>query len=92
MIRLVQKYLSSIPPVFIDGSLYALIAWFTFNQSYLSGDEAAKYIEPETKFWLNWIVGSGATIFAAIKMFRSTVFAEHQTKKKEDDTKVFTKE
>lgn len=78
MIKALQKYLYSLPPVFIDGILYAMIAWFTFNQSYLGGDEAAKWIEPETKFWINWVIGSGATVFAAIKMFRSTTFAEHQ--------------
>ena len=78
MILAFQKYLASISPVFIDGTLYALIAWFTFNQSYLGGDEAAKYIEPETKFWLNWVIGSSASLFAAIKMFRSTTYAEHQ--------------
>ena len=82
MIAYIQRYLSSIPPVFIDGMLYAMIAWFTFNQSYLSGDEAAKYIPAEVKFWLNWVIGSGASLFAAIKMFRSTVFADHQAKKK----------
>lgn len=92
MIAFIQKYFASIPSVFIDGALYALIAWFTFNQAYFGGDEASKYIEPETKFWLNWSIGSGASLFAAIKMFRSTVFAEHKTKKKEDDTKVFIKQ
>ncbi len=86
MLASIQKYLASLPPVFIDGTLYALIAWFTFNQSYLGGDEAAKYIEPEFKFWLNWIVGSGATVFAAIKMFRSTTFSEHKEEEKKKST------
>lgn len=86
MIKAFQKYLYSLPPVFIDGILYAMIAWFTFNQSYLGGDEAAKWIEPETKFWINWMIGSGATIFAAIKMFRSTTFAEHQAQKPKTPT------
>jgi len=67
--------------VFIDGLLYALIAWFTFNQAYFGGDEAAKYIEPMTKFWLNWVIGSGASLVASIKMYRSTAFAKHQAKK-----------
>ncbi len=81
MIKAFQKYLYSLPPVFIDGVLYVMIAWFMFNQSYLGGDEAAKWIEPEVKFWINWLIGSGATIFASIKMFRSTTFAEHQAQK-----------
>jgi len=77
MIAAIQKYFTSVPPMFIDGALYALIAWFTFNQAYFGGDEAAKYIEPETKFWLNWVIGSSASLFAAIKMFRSTSYSEH---------------
>jgi hypothetical protein len=81
MIAFLHKYFSNIPAVFIDGTLYALIAWFTFNQSYLSGDESAKWIEPGTKFWLNWAIGSGATVFAAIKMFRSTAYADHKSDK-----------
>lgn len=93
MIAYLQRYLSSVPPVFIDGMLYALIAWFTFNQSYLGGDEAAKFISPEAKFWINWVIGSGATIFASIKMFRNSTFAQHQEQKKQKsgETTIFTK-
>ncbi len=86
MILAIQKYLASISPVFIDGTLYVLIAWFTFNQSYLGGDEAAKYVDASVKFWMNWVIGSGATVFAATKMFRSTTYAEHQSQKKSQTT------
>lgn len=86
MIRFVQQYLSSIPAVFIDGMLYALVAWFTFNQSYFGGDEAAKYISPMQKFWLNWLIGSGAIVCGSIKMFRSTAYSDHQQQKKMDTT------
>ncbi len=82
MIRAVANYFGSIQPVFIDGLLYALIAWFTFNQTYFGGDEAAKYITDVTKFWLNWGIGSGVVICTAIKMFRSTSYSEHQEQKK----------
>jgi hypothetical protein len=77
MIAAIQKYFTSVPPMFIDGALYALVAWFIFNQAYFGGDEASKYIEPMTKFWLNWSIGSGATLFGAIKTFRSTSYSEH---------------
>lgn len=82
MIAYIQKYLASIPPVFIDGLLYALIALFTFCQAYFGGDEAAKFITPATKFWLNAVIGGGATVFAAIKMFRNSTFAQHQDEQK----------
>ena len=91
MIRGLQQYFSSVPAVFIDGLLYALVLWFTFNQSYFGGDEAAKYLAPAVKFWLNWGIGSGAVICGAIKMFRSTSYSEHQ-KKKEQDTQIFRSE
>ena len=83
MLAAIQKYFTSVSPMFIDGTLYALVAWFIFNQSYFGGDEAAKYIEPATKFWLNWVIGSGATLVGAIKMFRSTSYSEHLAENKE---------
>jgi hypothetical protein len=82
MIKAVASYCSGIPPVFIDGCLFVLIAWFIFNQSYFGGDEASKFISPVFKFWLNWVIGSGATMFGALKMFRSTSYAQHQENKK----------
>jgi len=90
MIKWASNYLSTIPSVFIDGLLYTLIALFTFSQAYFGGDEAAKYISPEVKFWLNAAIGSGASACAALKMFRSNSFAQHQEeKKKETETQVF---
>jgi len=83
MLRMFQRYFTTISPVFLDGSLYALIALFTFMQSYFGGDEAAKFISPTFKFWLNGFIGGSATVFAAVKMFRSTAFAEHQETKKD---------
>jgi hypothetical protein len=81
MLRKLSSYFATIPPVFIDGLLYVLIAWFIFNQTYFGGDEAAKYISPVVKFWLNWIIGSLATIAGALKAFRSTQYSDHQAKK-----------
>lgn len=64
-------------PVFMDGLLYVLIAVFMFMQTYLSGDEAAKYIAAATIFWLKFIVGSLAAGVGALKMFRSTTYSDH---------------
>jgi hypothetical protein len=82
MIKAAQTYFSSIPSVFIDGCLYAVIAWLIFSQSYLGGDEAAKYVSPQLKFWLNYAIGGCGAFFGAVKMFRSTAYAEHQESKK----------
>lgn len=87
MIRAAARYFAQIPPVFIDGLLFVLIAWFIFNQSYLGGDEAAKYIEPKMKFWLNWGMGSVASMCGALKMFRSSAYADHQHEKKNNKTR-----
>jgi hypothetical protein len=90
MIARIATYLGALPPVFIDGTLYTLVLWFTFNQSYFGGDEAAKFMTPAIKFWLNWVIGSGAVCCGAIKMFRSTSYADHQ-KKKTGDTEFLPK-
>ena len=81
MIKAAQRYFSGIAPVFIDGLLYMLIAVFTFSQGYFGGDEAAKYISPEFKFWMNGVIGELAVAVGALKMFRSTAYSEHVANK-----------
>ena len=82
MLRAAARYFGGIPAVFIDGALYTGIAWFMFNQVYLGGDEAAKWMEASVKFWLNWVIGSIVTMLTAVKTFRSTGYAKHQEDKK----------
>ena len=82
-LRALANYFATIPPVFLDGVLYVLIALFTFCQAYFGGDEAAKYIDAATKFWLNAGIGCGASVVAALKMFRSTSYADHKNEPKE---------
>jgi hypothetical protein len=86
MIRAVSNYLSSIPAIFIDGTLYAALAWLLFSQAYLGGDEAAKWISPAIKFWINYGIGSFAAVTGSVKMFRSTAYGEHQQAKKAETT------
>ena len=80
--ELMKPWWEKIPSLFIDGVLYGSIAWFVFSQSYLGGDEAAKWIEPRAKFWLLYWIGSAGTVSGAMKMFRSTAFSQYQTEKK----------
>lgn len=92
MIRALSSYFVGVPPVFIDGLLYAAMAFLTFSQAYLGGDEAAKWIAPAAKFWINYAVGGTAALAAAIKMFRSTSFGEHlEQKRKNGDTTIIPK-
>jgi hypothetical protein len=82
MIKWASKYFGSIPAVFIDGMLYALLGLFIFLQSYISSDEALKHISEGARWWTLLVVGCCATLVGAIKMFRSTAFSDHQEQKK----------
>jgi hypothetical protein len=84
MIKAAASYFAGIPSVFIDGLLYCLIALFMFCQTYFGGDEAAKYISPTTKFWINGAFGALGAVVGSLKMFRSNTFAEHQKSKEEE--------
>lgn len=84
MIRAAQQYFASIPAVFIDGLLYVLIAFFGFWTGSLSSDDSGKYISPRILWWGKQALGSVAAALLAVKMFRSTAFADHQQQKKND--------
>lgn len=79
------RYFKVVPPVFIDGLLYILIAVLAFSQAYFGGDEAAKFISPAFKFWLNGILGMSLAAVGALKMFRSSTYAEHRQVKEAND-------
>lgn len=82
MIHSLATYFSGLPPVFTDGMLYVLVAIFAFQNSVLSSDDAAKYISPGLLFWMKFTIGSLAAGALALKLFRSTAFADHQQQKK----------
>lgn len=83
MIRALQRYFASIPPVFLDGCLYVMMAVTAVNAAMLASDNAAKFIAP---FWLFvglWINGAIDAALLALKMYRSTSFADHKQEKRE---------
>lgn len=84
MIRSIAAYCATIPPVFIDGLLYALVAMFGFLQTQFGSDDAAKFISPQVLFWIKTVVGAMAAMALSIKLYRSTAFADHQAQKKAD--------
>lgn len=86
MIQRLFNYFGQVPPVFLDGFLYTLIAVFGALQGHLSLDDAAKWISPQILFWLKGIVVVCLTSVTSIKMYRSTSFAEHRAKKNGDTT------
>lgn len=64
-------------PVVLDGILYSCIALFAFMQSYFSSEDVTKYVTLQALFWIKLVVGSGAAVTGALKMYRSTTYANH---------------
>lgn len=82
MIRALQKYFSSIPPVFIDGFVYVMVQMLTVLSTQFGTDEAAKYVSAAPLFWMKIVIGELAAGFLAVKMYRSTSYADHLEAKK----------
>lgn len=71
----------------IDGWTYVAIAFFGAAAAAFGSDEAAKYIEPMYLFWLRTFCTIAGASFLALKMFRSTAYADSKTET-ETETKV----
>lgn len=83
MIRQAYAYLTTIPAVFIDGVIYVVLAITSAWGTILTSDAAKLYMGAKIIFWIssaNIIVSSA---LLALKMFRSTSFADHQKDKKD---------
>jgi len=91
MIKALSRYFSNVPPMFIDGALYACLGVVTFWQTFFGTDEAAKYIAPTELFWIKATIGTLAAFFLAVKLFRSTSFADHAAAKKANGTEFLLK-
>lgn len=74
--------------VWIDGSLYVLIAGCAFLEAFFGSDMAYKYIEPYTLFWLKGSIGFIGATALALKMFRSTTFSDHKDENEAADRKL----
>lgn len=85
MLAYLARYFSGIPPVFIDGLLYYVIAVSAITATFLGTDEAFEIIPRTSLFYMKWInaafIGAGLT---ALKTFRSTAYSEHQEAKAAD--------
>jgi hypothetical protein len=75
--KFIKWTVNGITPAQLDGTLYVLIAVFGVTQSVFSADDAYKYVNPYLIFWIKSvtaIIGAGV---GALKMFRSTTYAEY---------------
>lgn len=89
MIRSIRDYIAKPPPIpdaYIDGALYFLIAVFGALLAGLTEDDAYKYIEAYTLYFLKMFSKVGLAGATAIKMYRSTGFADHKAKIEEEKT------
>lgn len=77
----------------IDGAIYVAIAFCGSVAASLSSDDAAKYINANLLWWFkNSFVAAGAALLA-LKMYRSTQYAEDKQKQKViEDTKQWKRE
>lgn len=66
-----------VPSVYIDGTLYMIIAVCGFLASQFGSDEAYKLFTETMLFWAKLVNGTLLAGATALKMFRSTGFAEH---------------
>jgi hypothetical protein len=69
-----------------DGYLYAAIAMTGFITSSLGSDEAFTLFQPSTLFWAKVTFGSLGAGALAVKMYRSTTFAQIKSETTPDST------
>lgn len=69
--------------IWIEGILYSCIALFGFGQAYFGSDESSKYLTGPERFWLLAMIGAGAAITGALKMYRSNTFTHFQQERGE---------
>ena len=82
------KLLMQIPPVFTDGFLLMVATFCGATLTYLSTEEAYKYVYPTLLFWLKIILGSTSSTITALVGFRSKVYSQHSQQLKADATGV----
>jgi hypothetical protein len=69
--------LVTVKPVILDGFLYVLIALFTAMEATFSNDDSFKYVNPFLLFWAKTVFEWALAACVALKMFRSTSYADH---------------
>lgn len=89
MYHRIQAYFAGVKPVFIDGTLYVLLAFFGAVILTFNNDDIYKYVEAHFVFWIKNTSEWMMAVTTAIKMFRSTAYADHldEAQMKIDGTK-----
>lgn len=64
----------------LDGIIYATIALTAFLMTQWGSDEAGKFIDYYTLFWLKTVTGSVSATALSVKMFRSDTYSKWKEK------------
>jgi hypothetical protein len=64
-------------PVFIDGTLYVVIAVCGFVATMIGSDESYNRFSEQALYWGKLVNGSLLAGATALKMFRSTAYSDH---------------
>jgi hypothetical protein len=96
VLRRAANYFATVPPVFLDGAIYVGMSIASLWVGILGSEQARTLIGTVALFWISSIVSTLNTALLALKMFRSTSFADHQKDKqklvnqgKDDELKTF---
>ncbi len=81
-----MKFIANIPTFWIDCLLYFAIAVLASAQGIAGSDEAAKYIDLAVLFYIKSFAAISLAGIGALKMFRSTAFADHLASQKPQET------
>lgn len=86
MLRRVMTWLAGdITPVQLDGWIYVLIAFFAAIFATFSDDTVYKYCNPTLAYWTEHLSGWAGAALLALKMYRSTAYADHLKKQATQD-------
>ena len=79
----IQSIFNNLHPAFIDGLLLMVSAFLTAWLTYISTEEAYKYVNPVVLFWIKVGFGSSSSAIQALVAFRNKQFAEYLKGKQE---------
>lgn len=74
--RFLRWVIGDITPTQLEGLLYTAIGVSTANLGILTGDEVWKYLNAYAVFYLKWATILFNSLVVALKLFRSTSYAD----------------
>lgn len=92
LVKSLYESFKGIPSVFIDGMLCVVVSFFAGWSIVFGGEDAAKYVNEVTLWWLKSTTMVLVGTLNALIFFRSKSYSDHLTKKaNESNTSFITK-